>query len=38
MSAAERILVEQVQPGDADRLFDEFVARIEQTPAAAGPS
>lgn len=38
VSSAERILVEQVQPGDADRLFDEFVTRIEQPPAPAGRS
>jgi len=34
VKSAEGLLVEQVQPADGDRLFDEFVAHIEQTPAA----
>jgi F-type H+-transporting ATPase subunit b len=33
VASAEGLLREQVQPADGDRLFDEFVGRIEQ-PAA----
>lgn len=28
VAAAERVLREKIQPADADRLFDEFVARV----------
>jgi F-type H+-transporting ATPase subunit b len=38
VKSAERVLVEQVQPADGDRLFEELVARIEQAPAAPGRS
>ena len=31
--AAESILKDQVQAADGDRLFDEFLTRIEQAPA-----
>jgi F-type H+-transporting ATPase subunit b len=34
VAAAEAILKEQLQAADGDRLFDEFVAKIEQAPAA----
>ena len=30
--SAERVLTEQIQPADGDRLFDEFVTHIEQAP------
>jgi F-type H+-transporting ATPase subunit b len=33
VAAAESILKEQVQGADGDRLFDEFLTRIEQAPA-----
>jgi F-type H+-transporting ATPase subunit b len=32
VAAAESILKEQVQPADGDRLFDEFLTRIESAP------
>jgi F-type H+-transporting ATPase subunit b len=34
VAAAESILKEQVQAADTDRLFDEFLTKIEQAPAA----
>jgi F-type H+-transporting ATPase subunit b len=34
VAAAESILKEQVQAADADRLFDEFLTKIESAPAA----
>jgi F-type H+-transporting ATPase subunit b len=33
VAAAESMLNEQVQAADGDRLFDEFLTRIEQAPA-----
>lgn len=38
VQSAERLLVEQVQPADGERLFDEFVARVEQPPVPTGRS
>jgi F-type H+-transporting ATPase subunit b len=38
VKSAERLLSEQIQPADGDRLFDEFVSSIEQAPAAPGRS
>jgi F-type H+-transporting ATPase subunit b len=35
VSSAERLLREKVEPADGDRLFDEFVARVER-PAPGG--
>jgi F-type H+-transporting ATPase subunit b len=34
VGAAESILKEQVQAADGDRLFDEFLAKVESAPAA----
>jgi F-type H+-transporting ATPase subunit b len=34
VAAAESILKEQLQAADGDRLFDEFLTKIEQAPAA----
>jgi F-type H+-transporting ATPase subunit b len=38
VKSAERVLVEQIQPADGERLFDEFVTRIEQAPPPASRS
>lgn len=34
---AAGLLRENVTPSDRERLFDEFIARVEATPAGAGP-